>query len=259
MRRFPWLSFFLSLFLLTAPPLRAQESGDSKAPEEEEDWLEYYYQNPTPERFVPQMKAWAADGTLDLEQAKPALIAFLSQVIHQNSRKLAEWYEALAGLEPQQMQIMHTAMLYSRTKEADEILGERYGEAYQDEKAETRKILERPLDKVGTMDMLWGFFYATGSEGAIRRIVAAFRFRDAPDKPPGVAVPEGYLPLYKELPHFAYDSLLANAGRHPRLVEILRKMLESDATLLEREKEGVYAVLSALDPKRYPPKKEEEN
>jgi len=102
--------------------------------------------------------------------------------------------------------------------------------------------------------MLWGYFYATGSESAVRRVVIAFRFRDAPDKPPGVDVPDGYVPIYKELPHFAFESLLANAERHPRVVAILREILEKDTTLMDAEKEGVYAVLSEIDPKTYPPK-----
>ncbi|HRQ87953.1 MAG TPA: hypothetical protein PLA50_04100 [Bacteroidia bacterium] len=221
---------------------------------DERDWLESYYENPTPERLVPQMKEWAADGTLANPHAKPALIAFLSQVIRQNRERLGEWYRELSGLTPEQMQVMHTAMLYSRTKEADDLMREKFGRRYDEQKLETKKILEMPLDKEGAMDMLWGFYYATGSEEAVRRIVTAFRFRDAPDKPPGVDVPDGYVPLYKALPQFAHDALVSNARRHPRLVEILRKMLASDKTLLDMEREGVQSVLDEIDPSAYPPK-----
>ncbi len=233
-------------------PVRSQESPAGVA--EEKDWLEFYYENPKPERFVEQMKEWAADGTLDNDHAKPALIAFASQVLRQNRDRLQEWYEALAGLSPGQRQVLHTAMLFSRTEEADAIMRKAYGKAYEDQKQETQKILEMPLDQRDTMDMLWGFFYATGSEGAIRRIVVAFRFRDAPDRPPGVEVPEGYVPLYKALPQFAFDSLLANAERHPRVEEILRELLEKDSTLMEMEREGIRAVLDALGPKGAPQK-----
>ncbi len=247
---FPHLLLVLAILPSIAIP---QETPPGPA-SGEKDWLEHYYENPDPERFVEQMKDWAGDGTLDNDHAKPALIAFASQVIRQNRERLKEWYEALSGLDPKQMQVLHTAMLFSRTEEADTILRDAFGSAYDEQKRETRKILEMPLDKQGTMDMLWGFYYATGSETAIRRIVIAFRFRDAPDKPEDVDVPDGYVPLYKHLPHFAHEALLANAERHPRLVEILRTMLEKDETLLPVEKEGVYSVLSHLDPKTWPPK-----
>jgi hypothetical protein len=254
MSRFSWVPSILVWLVSATAPLTAQDQGGTSSGPGEKDWLEFYYENPTPERLVDQMKEWAVDGTLDNDHAKPALIAFLSQVIRQNEDQLSDWYATLSGLEPGQMQVFRTAMLYSRTEEADKILTERYGKDFEAQRRETAKILEMPLDERRTMDMLWGFFYATGSEGAIRRIVTAFRFLEATAKPPGVDVPEGYVPLYKELPRFAFGSLVANGQRHPKVVEILKKMLESDQTLLGMEKDGVYDVLSELDPKAYPVK-----
>ena len=234
--------FFVPLTLIC--PLSAQETGAEGV--EEKDWLEFYYENPTPDRFIPQLKDWAEDGTLDNDHAKPALIAFISQLIRQNREKLADWYSGLAGLEPGRMQVMHTAMLFSRTEEADTLLKEQFGQAYEDQKAETKKILEMPLDQRDTMDMLWGVFYATGSPEPIRRLIVAFRFKDAPERPEGVEVPEGYVPLYKDLPEFVHHSLIANGERHPRLVEILKVLLEKDESFLETEKAGVRAVLEEL-------------
>jgi hypothetical protein len=237
------LSFLFVPFILISP-LAAQEAGDEGA--EEKDWLEFYYETPTPDRFIPQMKDWAGDGTLDNDHAKPALIAFISQLIRQNREKLAEWYDGLAGLDPKQKQVMHTAMLFSRTEEADAILKAQFGQAYEDQKAETKKILEMPLDQRDTVDMLWGFFYATGSPEPIRRLIFCFRFKDAPDKPDGVEVPEGFVPLYKELPDFARNSLLANGERHALIVKILQVLLEKDESLMDVEKAGVRAVLEEL-------------
>ena len=265
MHRFPSIpvpGLVCWLFLLSAP-LTAQvidEAGVEKAAEskgEERDWLEFYYEHPTPERFVPQMKDWSADGTLDNELARPALIAFISQLIRQNPGLLKEWYSALSGLSPEQMQVIHTGMLFSKTAEADEIMRDLFGKEYEAQKQETKKILELPLDKEMTMDMLWGYFYATGSESAIRRLVVAFRFLEAPDKPPGVDVPEGYVPLYKVLPEFVHGSLVANGERHPRVVAILRALYEKDESLMKVEKEGVYRVLSVLDPVKFPPENPE--
>lgn len=247
--------FFAGLFLAPAlflsatvlPSLEAAEEAPAK------DWLEFYYENPRPDQFVSQMKDWADEGTLDNESARPALIAFISQIIRQNEGALQGWYQELTGLSPGQRQVLHTAMLFSRTTEADRIMHEAFGERYEEQKQITQKILEMPLDKEATLDMLWGYFYATGSESAIRRMVVAFSFKDVTDHPPGVTVPDGYVPLYKELPEFVAAALIANAQRHPRLVKILRAIYEKDESLQKVEKEGLYDVLSALDPKTYPP------
>lgn len=238
------------------PPPAAALANDPPLAPDERDWLESYYESPNPERFVPQMKDWAADGTLDNDYAKPAVIAFSSQVLRQNRDRIASWYEDLAGLSPEHLQILHTAMLYSRTQEADEIMRERFGPSYEEHRGKAGKILELALDKRDTMDMLWGYFYATGSPSAIRRIVTTFRFREAPENPDGVEVPEGYVPLYKALPEFAVGSLLANSSRHPRIPQILRDLLGGDDSLMEVEREGIREVLKQLSAD--PPTRSEE-
>lgn len=222
-------------------------------PVQERDWLENYYIEPDPEGFVRQMKEWAAEGVLDNELTKPTLIAFISQIIRQNRDQLSGWYKDLAGLTPAQMQVMHTAMLFSRTDEADKIMSGLFGNNYVMQKRETEKILEAPLDKKATPDMLWGFYFATGSEAAIRRIVLCFRFLDADAKPDGVEVPEGYVAHFKQLPAFAFQSLVGNAERHPRILEILETMYKNDSSLVPSEKHGVYDVLSEFDQENYPP------
>lgn len=246
-RNFLALALFGSALVHGFGPLSAQEA------EEERDWLENYYIEPDPDGFVEQMKNWAEEGVLDNELTKPTLIAFISQIIRQNRDRLDGWYDGLAGLTPEQMQVMHTAMLFSRTREADEIMTKVFGNKYTEQKLETQKILEMPLDKKQTPDMLWGFFFATGSEQAIRRIVLCFRFLDADERPPGVDIPEGYAPHYKQLPSFAFGSLVGNAERHPRILEILTDLYENGKDLVPHEKNGIYDVLSEFYPEKYPP------
>ncbi len=251
----PFLSILVLISLIIAPIVTAQDdSAGAKQEAEEKDWLEFYYENPTPERFVQEMKNWAADGTLKNEFARPALIAFISQLIRQNKSELKGWFNELAGLTPDQKKVLYTAMLFSRTTEADELMKEAFGDVYEEQKQDTPKILDLPLDKRTTIDMLWGFYYATGSEHAIRRIILCLRFEEAPNKPEGVDVPEGYNPLYKELPFVAVDSLLANADRHDRVRKMIEIFYKEDDTLVPGEKRGLYEVLSELYPKTYPRK-----
>jgi len=238
------------LFFWTQPGIATPPTPEEK----KADWLEYYFEHPTPDQFVSEMKKWSADGTLKNKAALPALIAFTSQLIQQNPEKLTDWYEKLAGLTPDEKSVFHTAMLLSRTKEADELMRKQFGRVYDEQKRETQKILELPLDKKTTLDMLWGFYYATGSEQAIRRIILCFRFLDAPKHPDGVKVPPGYVPLYKELPQAAYVSLASNCERHPSLIKMCQKIYTKDDSLVPSEKQELYDLLSEFLPKKYPPK-----
>lgn len=191
----------------------------------EKDWLEFYYENPTPERFVDQLREYSRDGTLVNENARPALVAFLSQVLRQNRDRIRDWHDTLRGLAPEEMQVLNTALLYARVSEADELLESQLGaEELAKARADAPKILEMKLAQAHTLDMLWGFFYATGSEEAVRRVVSCFLFADAPSQPDFAKIPEGFQPLYTELPEAAAWSLLSNASRHPRVREILKKL-----------------------------------
>ncbi|MCB1076713.1 MAG: hypothetical protein KDM63_03195 [Verrucomicrobiae bacterium] len=231
-----------------APPDPVVEPAEPVS--EEEDWLENYYLHPSPDQFVKRVREFSEDGTLANEGARPALIGFLSQVIRQNREKIAEWHGALRGLPPEEMQIVHTAMLHARISEADDILKEGIGEEeFKKAEEETPKILEMKLAQPHAIDILWGYFYATGSEAAIRRIVSCFIYEDAPENPEFAKVPEGYKPFYAELPEAAAWTLVSNATRHPKVMSILLDLDKKEDALSPTERrllrEKVFAEIAA--------------
>ncbi|MGY8643252.1 MAG: hypothetical protein ACKVJU_19425 [Verrucomicrobiales bacterium] len=256
------MDFRLPIFALSFAAVSSLSFGQLKDPPppgkaagaEEKDWLEFYYQNPRPDDFVKEVKGFSEQGLMNNDQVRPVLIAFLSQVLRANPKEISNWYLQLQGLPIADMKTLHTAMLFSRTKEADGIMRKKYGEKFEEMAVELPKILEMALDKKETMDMLWGFFYATGSESVIRRFVIAFRFDLAPENPEGVKVPEGHRPLFKELPADVMVMLLSNSERHPIIIRMLKNFYENDKTMLPVEKEWVYEFLAEIDPKNYPPK-----
>ncbi|MCB1231133.1 MAG: hypothetical protein KDN19_12735, partial [Verrucomicrobiae bacterium] len=221
----------LILFFCLAFSGMVQAQDEQLGRDTSADWLEYYYLKPKPDEFVKYMKSYSQDGTLSNENARPALIGFISQVIRQNRDKLEKWFYDLSGLPPEHMQVLTTAMLYSRTKEADQLLQDVFGDQFEKQKEELPKILELQLDKPHTIDMIWGFFYATGSENAVRRLVWCFNFVDAPKDPTFAKVPEGFSPLYRELPEAAAYTILSNAERHKRVREICKKLYEDEEAL----------------------------
>ena len=249
------LSFAFGVFLLLASSAFSQESApppnEGESTEGEKDWLEFYYENPTPGRLVAEVKQWAKDGTLDNEAARPAIIAFLSQVFRQNRGEIAGWYGQLRNLKSEHLQIIHTAMLYSRASEADNVLRPRIGVEYDQYKLKLPKILEMNLAERNTFDMLWGFFYATGSENAIRRIIWGFRFDAAPDNPDFAKIPKDHQPLYTVVPDAAEQMLRANMKRHPKVVELCEKIYDEGKGLTAPEKRRLRGLLLEINPEKY--------
>ncbi len=242
----------LSAFLLPFAPATSSQAQDEFSEDSERDWLEYYYERPTPGDFVDQMREYSEDGTLMNEHARPALIGFISQLIRQNRDKIDDWFTKLRGLPPEEMQVLLTGMLYSRTAEADAILKREFGEQFEQQKKDLPKILELQLDKTQTLDMLWGFFYATGSENALRRVISCFNFVDAPNNPDFADIPEGFSPLYTNLPEAAAWTLLSNASRHPKVRKYCEEIYQDEDALSDTERRILREkVLAELDPRKY--------
>lgn len=239
----------LVIFLIISAQLMASAEEKSK------DWLEFYYLNPKPDEFISQMEAWQKEGVLRDFNVQPVLIAFISQLMRENREKIQPWWLSLKEMAPEDRAVFGAALLFARVGEADVIVEDALGKKFDDEERPP-KILEIPLDKTSTLDMLWGFYYATGSESAVRRIVKSFLYEAAPLKPQGVKIPEGYIPFYTELPRLAYESMHSNMLRHEALVLICEKILESDQSLTPPEKSNLYDLLSEVKPEKYPVKKE---
>ncbi|MBL9152111.1 MAG: hypothetical protein JNK37_06490 [Verrucomicrobiales bacterium] len=251
-----WAFLSLSITILPAQEAKPDPAPPADAPAKDapaatdRDWLESYYEKPSPEQFVERVREFSEDGTLLNEQARPALVAFMSQVIRQNRDKVADWHGSLRGLSPEEMQVVNTALLYARIDEADAILKEQIGEEeFKKALDETPKILEVQLAQPQTISMLWGYFYATGSDSAIRRIVSCFIYEDAPENPEFAKIPEGFKPFYAELPDIAAWTLVSNAQRHPKVVEILQQFDKTEDALTPTERrllrEKVFDVLKA--------------
>ncbi|MDF1815352.1 MAG: hypothetical protein P1V20_24335 [Verrucomicrobiales bacterium] len=245
---------FIAILLLISSSFAAEKTETESSFDAGADWLEFYYRNPTPQNFVPQMKAWAADGTLQNHEAHPALIGFTAQLMRQNRDKIVKWATDLNGLDPKDLVVFNTALVFSRTGEADQLIKMSLGDKYNDFERPP-KILEIPLNEPPAMNMLWGYFYATGSENALRKIIQGFRYEDAPLAPDGVEIPEGYKPYYTELPQLAFDSLYQNLQKHPLVLETCENFYANDKSLLAMEKRNLYDLLALIKPKEYPPRK----
>lgn len=246
------------------PPKRPAEEDKTPNPEDaspQKDWMEGYYLDPQPNRLPEEVKDWSEQGLLQREGTRDVLIGFLSQVLRQNRPKIKEWDNQLAGLPPDDRRIWRTGVWYSRTTEGDEIIKEALGGKLTNEDL-APKLLELPLDRPTTLDMLWGYFFATGSESPVRRLVEAFRFEDVSEPPPGAKIPQGYVPLFTQLPEMVAWSITSMAAEHPKVAEFCVHFYESpkESQLSETESRWLRnKVLPTIDPKKFPAPNESES
>jgi len=134
------------------------------------DWMTSYYQNPQPDHFVTGVRQMSERGTL----SAPVTGAFLSRVLAKNPAKIPVWMAALADLSDRNKEVLHKAIWLSGTDAGKAYLKDQ-GLAYllKDPAPDT---LKEEIDAPSVLDMLWGYFFATGDEAPIRRIVSALNY-----------------------------------------------------------------------------------
>jgi len=141
----------------------------------DDDWFQFYYLRPRPERFVEEVRRMSAAGVLgDLERALPVIV-FLSSVMAANAVSLRAWLAALSELPQADLRSLRAAVAMSGVAE---------GAAYLAEVDPGRPLsaepppdlLEAPIDNPAIMDALWARYFATGDTRAVRRIITALAY-----------------------------------------------------------------------------------
>ncbi len=255
---FPTRSLFLhslgiisALFLLGSsliPSYAKPHDDHGKTPANGDDWLTFYYRNPRPDQLIPQLKAWSAEGTLQDQNARGPLLGFLSAVFRQNADQLENWYQQTLSLPAKDQELINMAIWISNSKKSQQLLKKELPQAFVGKTPPD--ILTLKLDSTSALDLLWGYYFATGDSKALRRIARMFRYADAPKKVDGI--PDGRTPLYTILPKAAKWSISSNAQQHPKVLEDYKKMLSSDQ-LNETEKKWLDESLQqAENPPKQP-------
>lgn len=175
-----YVTFFLVAVCLGSPIGRtvsaaSPDDGPRTAPSNEQDggaphWMTSYYRNPLPDHFVTEVRQMRRRGTL----SAPVTVAFLSRVLAQNPAKVPLWMAALADLPDSDKSVLHEAIWLSDTDAGKAYLKDQ-GLAYlQDRPAPD--MLKVEIDSPAMLDVLWGYFFATGDKAPVRRIVSALNY-----------------------------------------------------------------------------------
>lgn len=228
------------------PPATASEKADASSP----DWMTFYYTHPQPDRFVSEVRGMSKSAVLSKPSAEPPIVAFLSRVMAKNPERIPAWMAALADLPDKDKETLHKAIWYSDT-DAGKAYLKKHGLAKYLEKPAS-DILKMEIDSPSVLDMLWGYFFATGDDAPIRRIVSALNYgkyagaleRYKTSKKTADDKKQAY---YDVICRAAIWSLAANCRQHPRVKGICEKLSEGK-DLNPTETRWLTFVLAKLDP-----------
>lgn len=167
-------------------------------------WVEYYYQHPEPDSVDKAAKDAHELGVLN-SRYMPIMIGFFAGVFQTNK----DLRQPIASLNYSFPQVERHAILRGL-----------YLSSKNDDPA---PLLVEPLDKTPLIiDILWGYFYATADEAAVKKVIEALPWSAM--KQEDVKKDEKKK-LRRQIGVAAKQSLTANAARHQRVMEICKQEL----------------------------------
>lgn len=217
------------------------------------DWLSHYYEHPTPERFVPEVKALSKAGNLSSPNTSALVSVFLGKIMAANPTQVDGWLAQLGDLKDGDRQTVLAAANVSGTREAQAYLGRQPdAEKYRGKPIDIRAI--EPKSPT-VLDMLWADFYATGEAGPVRRVVTALNY----DKYTGAI--DRYAKsektekdrndaIFEAVFKAALWSLQSNAKQHSRVCEVLEQIYFAGG-LTQPEQVWLSVILSKVMPDKY--------
>lgn len=155
------------------PPLPFAKSEDLLA------WMNGYRLKPEPKRLAEAVKTMVATGaTKDMDQAG-VYIGFTAGVIGSNPDQAETLITALFPLDPNDQVLLIKAIAYSGLPDWKGVL-KKFVERMPARKVLIDKFLfankptleTLPFDENSAIDVNWGYYFATGAEAPVRRIVA---------------------------------------------------------------------------------------
>ncbi|MDD5350572.1 MAG: hypothetical protein PHQ12_10210 [Chthoniobacteraceae bacterium] len=232
---------------------RADETpASTPAPAPSDQWVTAYYRNPQPERFVEEIRDLSRQGILSKAESRAPLLGFLSQVFAQNPQRIVPWMTALDDLPAADQKTLQTAIWFSFRPEGIAYLESKGLKEYQAKLPPDLLTLE--VNTPETLDILWGYFLATGKEAPIRRIVSAYNLAPyagsaAKFKSSQQTDADKKAALRDATLQAAIWSLRSNYRQHARVREICEGLIQESA-LNGEERRGLLALLEKERPEK---------
>ncbi|WP_324725987.1 hypothetical protein [Actomonas aquatica] len=142
------------------------------------EWLQHYFQNPQPERFVPAMYELSRTDYFGLPGHAMIGIGFVASLFRDNPDLIDEWLLYCRDLPVREARIVVAALWYSEYPKANEWL-RLYASAVKNDdlRADLFRIADHPpswsnqlADSRPALYLQWGRFLATGDEAVLHKI-----------------------------------------------------------------------------------------
>ncbi len=205
----------------SAKPMKEKPPKPFQSQEELLKWIYSYRKNPEPRRVSEAVKAMSAFGvTKDLDQAG-VYIGFAAGVLGANRDTAEDLIANMFPLPPEDQVLVVKAIAYSGLPRWRATMTNFV------ERMPARKVLidkflfgNKPTltelsikDDAGVIDLNWGYYFATGWEAPVRRIVAALELSLDKDKVDTLTIGA-----------MAKWTLAQNASRNDDLLTLLKKI-----------------------------------
>lgn len=222
------IAILISLFAGAAVALAKPKEKSPRPFASQEDllqWMNAYRLKPEPKRLPEAVRTMVRTGALkDMDQAG-VYIGFTAGVIGSNPELAEELISSMFPLEPQDQVLLIRAIAYSGHPEWKELMT-KFVERMPARKVLIDKFLfgkKETLDNLpfednsAAIDINWGYYFATGSEAPVRRIVKVLGWsldRDSVDK--------------LTIGAMAKWTLAQNASRDSDLLSMLKGLVDSE-------------------------------
>ena len=162
------------------PPPPKFQSGDAVL-----QWVQTYRQKPDPWRLPLAVRALADLGQFGDEEGAAVHIGFIAGVLGDNQMKAEKLISAMLPLPPEGQSALVKAVAYSGLPNWRGLLN-----AVVDKMADRRVLIDKlatggqptlmamPVEEGRTLDMLWGYYLATGAYQPVQRILSALPWAD---------------------------------------------------------------------------------
>jgi len=157
-----------------------QSTVQAAPPSAAETWLNHYYENPQPERFVTSIYELSGGGYFDRPGHVALAIGFIGSLFAQNPERVDEWVMMCRGLPRAHQRLMASALWYSGSRKGVEYLRAYSRVVDQEMRVEIEQLLalkpdllESEVRSVSSMNLQWGAFLATGEARHITKLLAA--------------------------------------------------------------------------------------
>ncbi|MBM4002970.1 MAG: hypothetical protein FJ295_06720 [Planctomycetes bacterium] len=235
---------------------RALGLDDLPTPAELGRWVMSFYRHPEPDQITRRVRQMAELKLLRGNRPE-AYEMFLGQVMRANPDKIADWLDELNDLPVVDRAVVHRAAWVSQTDEAKKWLLD-HGKVELSRRAPPPIVAGGPMAfEPYHLDQLWEWFFATGDDKPVRRIVDFFQIAPSDPQPGEMPSPPEDTTNRAAMANFriarpAIISAVSLAIQHDRVLEILKEC-EKDPMLKDRARAWLLNVIKIAEEKRGKP------